>query len=318
MPSADVEEGQSRSAREASSSLRHRSALGGPEEEVERLFALRSSNRDARLQREKRAADRLQREQGLAAAWKRRAEAKASQLKQARQEQLQQACFKHSSRQVAISQLGIEPRAEPAWSNQPPLSRTVSLDVSTQADGAVSRHCDRKTSTRATHSFFPNSLENTAEEPLQRKPVQRRPSLDSVKSARKSRSPSPCSHPVLPGGDQSPRRSSQPAEPDPVATPRASVSAGLAAASAPCTPRRWEVTGPEVSLMPRKEMLRQRQQWILKNSDVVFYKQDMRAHFDKIQEAVEFTFLDSTRNKRPNWNLAKPVCIKETRHHATA
>jgi len=316
MSAADVpplpktgEEGQSQSARKISQSRRHRSALEVPEAEVERLLALRNNNRDARLQREKLAADRLQREQELAAAWKRRAEARALQLKQARQEQLQRNCFKHSNRLVAASPLGTEPCAERAWSNvQSP--RTTTQELTMQAGG--SRGLKSSMSILSVDTVVRDSLKKPAGESFQRKP-----SLDFVKSVRKSRTPSPCSSPV-PLGNQSPRRGSHALDSEALATPRTSVAPPLPPASAPCTPPRREATGPEVSLMPRKEMLRQRQQTLLKKSDVLFYKQEMRAHFEKIQEAVEFTFLDSTKKKRPNMNLAKPVRIKETRHHAAA
>lgn len=73
-----------------------------------------------------------------------------------------------------------------------------------------------------------------------------------------------------------------------------------------------DLPNPNESLMPRKELLRKKQQALLKKTDVAFYRQHMRRHFDKILEAVELTFDSSTRQRqRVMVNLAKPVTDTE-------
>lgn len=72
---------------------------------------------------------------------------------------------------------------------------------------------------------------------------------------------------------------------------------------------------PLRSLMPRKELLRKQQQQLLKSTDVVFYKKQMKAHLNRILAAVELTF-DGTAPKR--WkavtqNLANPEATMDTR-----
>jgi len=313
MPAADVpplpttgEDSQSRSVQETSWSRRQKSPVEVPDAELERLLALRSNNRDARLQRERRDADRLQHNHELAAAWKRRVEAKALQLKQSRQEQLQRDCFKSSRRLDDASLMSMEPRAE-LTSSSPASPRTTTQEMAVPAGGRSGRKSLTSSDLEVQH------MGNIEMPPLEAA-FQRQSSVKSAKSFRRSPSPHSSSVPA-PLALESPRHShALPAEA--LATRRNSVSGALPAASAPCTPRHREATGPEVSLMPRKEMLRQRQQELLKTKTVVFYKPEMRAHFEKIQEAVEFTFIDSTRNGRPNMSLAKPVISKETRNAA--
>jgi hypothetical protein len=69
------------------------------------------------------------------------------------------------------------------------------------------------------------------------------------------------------------------------------------------------------SLMPRKELLRKQQQQLLKSTDVVFYKKQMKAHLNRILAAVELTF-DGTAPKRwkaASQNLANPEAMMNTR-----
>jgi len=75
---------------------------------------------------------------------------------------------------------------------------------------------------------------------------------------------------------------------------------------------------PYRSLMLRKEELRRRQQVLLRRTDVVFYRQQMRRHFQRILDAVELTFSDTTRKKKVNMNLAKPLTVTELRHLSPA
>jgi hypothetical protein len=70
------------------------------------------------------------------------------------------------------------------------------------------------------------------------------------------------------------------------------------------------------SLMPRKELLRKQQQQLLKSTDVVFYKKQMKAHLNRILAAVELTF-DGTAPKRwkaATQNLANPEATLDTRN----
>lgn len=62
------------------------------------------------------------------------------------------------------------------------------------------------------------------------------------------------------------------------------------------------------SMMPKKEILRRRQQEMLKKSDVVFYKDQMKAHMNRILAAVELSFDNDTMHdwKDKCSNLAKP------------
>jgi len=69
---------------------------------------------------------------------------------------------------------------------------------------------------------------------------------------------------------------------------------------------------PARSLMPRKELLRRKQQALLKKTDVVFYRGHMRKQFQRILEAVELTYSDTDGKRRQSkWNLAKPPTLSE-------
>merc|ERR1712176_912395 len=57
------------------------------------------------------------------------------------------------------------------------------------------------------------------------------------------------------------------------------------------------VPEPARSLMPRKDLLRKKQRNILKNANVGFYKQPMKARFKEILQAVELTFVEATALK---------------------
>jgi len=97
-------------------------------------------------------------------------------------------------------------------------------------------------------------------------------------------------------------------------------SGGAAAASsaAGAEGAEQETLGPHRSLMPRKETLRRKQQTLLKKTDVVFYRHHMRRHFQRILEAVESTFNDTTKKKKVNMNLSKPLTVTELRHLSPA
>mmetsp|Transcript_9878 Transcript_9878/g.27632 ORF Transcript_9878/g.27632 Transcript_9878/m.27632 type:complete len:278 (-) Transcript_9878:143-976(-) len=104
------------------------------------------------------------------------------------------------------------------------------------------------------------------------------------------------------------------------ATPVGAGSGGAAAASsaAGAEGAEQETLGPHRSLMPRKETLRRKQQTLLKKTDVVFYRHHMRRHFQRILEAVESTFNDTTKKKKVNMNLSKPLTVTELRHLSPA
>eukprot|EP00933_Yihiella_yeosuensis_P039959 TRINITY_DN34163_c0_g1_i1.p1 TRINITY_DN34163_c0_g1~~TRINITY_DN34163_c0_g1_i1.p1 ORF type:complete len:340 (-),score=73.01 TRINITY_DN34163_c0_g1_i1:197-1216(-) len=63
------------------------------------------------------------------------------------------------------------------------------------------------------------------------------------------------------------------------------------------------------SLMPRKDKVRKRQQSLLKSTEVVFYKQQMKAHLARILNAVELTFDGSVPKhwKAATANLSNPL-----------
>eukprot|EP00931_Biecheleriopsis_adriatica_P022171 TRINITY_DN14320_c0_g1_i1.p1 TRINITY_DN14320_c0_g1~~TRINITY_DN14320_c0_g1_i1.p1 ORF type:complete len:258 (-),score=68.29 TRINITY_DN14320_c0_g1_i1:194-967(-) len=65
------------------------------------------------------------------------------------------------------------------------------------------------------------------------------------------------------------------------------------------------------SVMPKKEMLRRKQQDMMKGSEVVFYKEQMKAHMNRILAAVELTFGGNSVQEWKNKcsGLAKPKAI---------
>jgi len=75
-----------------------------------------------------------------------------------------------------------------------------------------------------------------------------------------------------------------------------------------------EVQSAQQSQMPRKEHLRATQHQLLKSCGVVVYKQQMKAHFRRILEAVEVGYGASAgHQKKILSNLARPISM-ETRH----
>merc|ERR1711957_940591 len=81
---------------------------------------------------------------------------------------------------------------------------------------------------------------------------------------------------------------------------------------------REEIPEPERSLMPKKELLRKKQQALLRKTDVTFYRKQMNSHFKKILEAVELTYTDASAKKsQTSLNLAKPTLERESRHFAS-
>jgi len=75
------------------------------------------------------------------------------------------------------------------------------------------------------------------------------------------------------------------------------------------------VPEPERPLMPRKENLRRKQQALMKETNVVFYRRNMKEQFDKILMAAEVGFNDTVaRREQASWNLAKPMSISEIKH----
>ncbi|CAE8586643.1 unnamed protein product [Polarella glacialis] len=89
------------------------------------------------------------------------------------------------------------------------------------------------------------------------------------------------------------------------AVPAPGVSPGKVASPAVPLP---PVVHAHGSLMPRKDQLRKQQQALLKSTEVVFYKRQMKAHLQRILAAVELTFDDSSPEhwKAATSNLAKP------------
>jgi len=79
-----------------------------------------------------------------------------------------------------------------------------------------------------------------------------------------------------------------------------------------------EIPEPDRSLMPRKDLLRKKQQALLRKSDVSFYKTQMNAQFQKILDAVELTYNDTTKKRsQASLNLAKPSLEQESRHFSS-
>lgn len=87
----------------------------------------------------------------------------------------------------------------------------------------------------------------------------------------------------------------------------AAISTNLAASGQAQMPR------PVQSLMPKKELLRKRQQEILRKTEIVHYRSHMRKHFQRILDAVELTYSDSSGSKAKDVhrNLAKPILKKQ-------
>lgn len=117
-------------------------------------------------------------------------------------------------------------------------------------------------------------------------------------------------------------------------SPRSPRSA-LAGNSPPASPRKPAVPKPppqraaarmpeeapsaQQPQMPRKEHLRATQHQLLKSCGVVVYKQQMKAHFRRILEAVEVGYGASAgHQKKILSNLARPVSTDahQNRHHA--
>lgn len=69
-----------------------------------------------------------------------------------------------------------------------------------------------------------------------------------------------------------------------------------------------EVPSAQDPQMPRKELLRATQHQLLKSCGLVIYKQDMKAHFKRIVEAVEVDQAASAgQQKTAMANLARPI-----------
>eukprot|EP00434_Breviolum_minutum_P025730 symbB.v1.2.022741.t1/scaffold2035.1/size91677/7 len=88
----------------------------------------------------------------------------------------------------------------------------------------------------------------------------------------------------------------------------------------PRTPRRpkqpqAEVPSAQDPQMPRKELLRATQHQLLKTCGLVIYKQDMKAHFKRIVEAVEVEGASAGQQKTVMANLARPILSENRSRH---
>lgn len=79
-----------------------------------------------------------------------------------------------------------------------------------------------------------------------------------------------------------------------------------------------EIPEPDRSLMPKKELLRKKQQALLKKTEVTFYKHQMNAHFQKILQAVEQTYTETNKKaSQASLNLAKPSLEQANKHSSS-
>lgn len=315
-----------------------------PEADLERMAALRSGLRESRAQREQRAEQQRQKDREMVEAWKARREEEAARLKEERRERLQrlQACktpranpedLGDQEYRELMAKHGSKLRSPRA----PPGLETAGSSQVTSAGGLLS--------SRSLEESVPSVPPPPRKPPVPPAPGPRRPvgglATQAAEAALIARSPA---------ATAGSRRMSGVPE-GPVGPGRGSVtsgSGGLVGALPPVSPGRGPgmgvgeheaaslglgasgalalaaedgggpVLGPHRSLMPKKDRLRKKQQELMKKTDVVFYRHHMRRHFQRILEAVELTFSDTSRKKKANMNLSKPLTAAELRNLAPA
>jgi len=302
--------------------------------DIAQLLTLRSGTPGTRLQG--RATSRRQRDHDLSEPRKFRTDAKERQLKQvARQEQLQPDGLDHSQQK---QETGMNTKRG-ANSDHPSASNDLSTllvghSLTLRGKlGHFARVC-------ATCHISPTDVDSSNESPrdncTQRPKKSQRSARDRVSksgsaSARASsyKRDNPTRYSSPPGAytndlsntyrpaSASASMSSRNALPVQIARTNGNTNdvAGIDSvnASVPTTQHRRPL-GPQESLMPRKELLRQRQKTLLNKTNVVFYRQQLQRQFDMIREAVEFPFSDVTSMKKaPKTNFSASLTATELR-----
>lgn len=347
------------------------------ETDAQRLSSLQVRNREARLQRKQEAADRRCRERQLGEAWKQRADANATQLKHARQQQLQQNTARrsrqkndvraHSARSAhadgsmassdccslpfgncpklhnghvlnnqgkTTSQFSVDAHSEspqcdpPQRLHKPQCSSTAERDTTQAGTDYAGKSCppSLQASSMNPDSSLPSCAQHQESTETGVIRLRTTSTLSSMVSqnelpyhseARVAAAINMNMNPYESYEKTRSKKDSGESETDGVNYCHLVASVDFEHLDMPASPLRAsrhshgpEVSRasprPEVSLMPRKELLRERQRELLKNTDAVHYKQHMQRHFDKILDAVEFSFSDSTRKKTPNMRLGTP------------
>lgn len=297
---------------------------GAQEAEMERLNALRRKNNEVRLRREKEAATQQQKNQQLAEEYAQRKKAISEEQAYVRQERLAHLSYMSSKRSQMTDQSRMLLEEEFADDEEfrdlfqryghklrvpmPPPSL-----MSARSRGDNSRRPAVPSQPRKTNATSDGSAKMVSPGPV-----------EAAAAAAKASAPRRASTVGHDGGanvHSSGARASASAGHGNVAATAGGTGGALPAIDgksprgivgtdehAPgATETDDEIPEPDRSLMPRKENLRKQQQALLRKSDVTFYKQQMNAHFQKILQAVEMTYSESSKKKsQAALNLAKP------------